>query len=73
MTSAQLKAWRAHWLMSQMMLAGLLDVSNETISRWERGTVPIPTWLPLALETLARRRAADLANRATSIAASSAS
>ena len=64
MTSTELRGWRTHWLLTQPQLAAQLGVHLETVSRWERGAVPIPAWLPLALETLARRRAADLAERA---------
>lgn len=63
MTGPELREWRAHWLLSQPQLASQLGMHLESISRWERGTARIPTWLPLALETIARRRAADLAAR----------
>ena len=67
MTPADLKAWRANWHYSQAQLARAFDMTIESVSRWERGLTPCPGWLPLALETLARRRAADFLNRAQSL------
>jgi len=68
MTAADLRAWRAHWLIrSQQDLANLLGVHLATVSRWERGVDVCPAWLPLALETLARRRAADLNARTAAL------
>lgn len=64
MTGAQLKAWRAHWNLSQPKLGELLGLHLEAISRWERGKVPVPAWLPLALETIERHQAADFLKRA---------
>jgi DNA-binding transcriptional regulator YiaG len=67
MTGDELRAWRERWLIaSQGELARLLGVHINTVHSWERGTRPIPPFLPLALETLARRRAADLLERARS-------
>jgi DNA-binding transcriptional regulator YiaG len=65
MTGNELRAWREHWLItSQAELARLLSVHINTVNAWERGTRAIPRFLPLALETLARQRAAELLERA---------
>jgi len=64
MTSNELKAWRAHWRISQSELAKLLGINIRTVAHWEAGTSPTPPYLDLALETLARRTAADLLERA---------
>jgi len=64
MTPTDLKAWRDHWLYSQSQLARDLDVHITTPQRWERGSTDIPGWVPLALETLERRRAAEWRARA---------
>jgi DNA-binding transcriptional regulator YiaG len=53
MTADELKAWRERYRTSQRELARLLDVHAETVSRWERGTIPIPRTTELALEALA--------------------
>jgi DNA-binding transcriptional regulator YiaG len=64
MTPAEVKAWRAHWRISQSQLARLLGVTTRTVAHWEGGTAPPPAYLDLALETLARREAATLLDRA---------
>jgi DNA-binding transcriptional regulator YiaG len=65
MTGDELRAWRERWLItSQGELARLLGVHINTVHSWERGTRAIPRFLPLALETLARQRAAELLERA---------
>lgn len=72
MTPAEVKAWRTHWRLSQAQLAKLLGVNIRTITHWEGGTSPPPPYLDLALETLARREAASLMQRATAAASSTA-
>jgi DNA-binding transcriptional regulator YiaG len=62
MTAAELRAWRTHWHLTQGQLAKLLGVHINTTNRWER-TGEIPTWVPLALETLDRRLRAELLER----------
>lgn len=64
MTPAEFRAWREHWDYSQQKLATALSVSIDTVGRWERGENPMPGMLPLALETLAQRRAAEYRERA---------
>jgi DNA-binding transcriptional regulator YiaG len=65
MTGDELRAWRERWLIpSQGELARQLGVHINTVNAWERGTRAIPPFLPLALETLARQRAAELLERA---------
>jgi transcriptional regulator with XRE-family HTH domain len=55
MNPDELKAWRESADMTQCELAGHLGVASLTVSRWERGTREIPSFLPLALETIERR------------------
>lgn len=64
MTGPQLKAWREHWQMSQGELASALGVVLNTIGRWERSEREMPGYLPLALESLERRLAVSLRERA---------
>jgi DNA-binding transcriptional regulator YiaG len=64
MSPAEVKAWRTHWRISQTDLAKLLGVNIRTVAHWEAGTAPPPAYLDLALETLARRVAADMLQRA---------
>ena len=56
LTPATLKAWRRQHHVTQGELATLLGVHISTTHRWERGEIPIPAWLSLALESLARRK-----------------
>jgi DNA-binding transcriptional regulator YiaG len=52
MNPIELKKWRAKNDWSQGQLAAVLKVSIQTISRWERGTREIPSFLSLALQLL---------------------
>lgn len=54
MTPADFRAFRARLGLSQTGLAAQLGVTQNTISRWERGEMEIanPTMLRLALERL---------------------
>ena len=52
MTTKELKAWRKKKGYSQSHLAKVLDVTTQTISRWERGTRTIPHFLHLALRCI---------------------
>lgn len=57
MTSEELRAWREQYQYpTQAKLARALGVQPLTVTRWELGTRKIPSMLPLALETLARRK-----------------
>lgn len=56
MTAAELRAWRAAYMLSRIQLADLLGVDRKTVLRWENGESRVPLWLPLALETLAGQR-----------------
>jgi len=59
-TPAELRAWRQTWnYATQAELARALGLQPLAVTRWENGTRKMPTFLPLALETLARRRSAD--------------
>lgn len=52
MKSNELKKWRSSNKYSQSQLARVLGVDVMTISRWERGTRKIPSFLDLALRAL---------------------
>lgn len=76
MTGEELRREREALGMTQAELGAALDVPGNTISRWERGTVPIlrPRMLRLALWALARQPRSDenpgqtLANSTATIA-----
>lgn len=55
MNGDDLRAWRAAHKLTQLDLAVLLDVRQNTVWRWEAGAVPVPLTVALALETLAAR------------------
>lgn len=57
MTPLDLRVWRVRQQLTQGELAVILGVSINTVNRWECGEARIPGFLPLALETLERRRA----------------
>ena len=52
MTPQDLKKWREQTGYSQGQLAKALGVTTGTVSRWERGTSPLPSFLLLALKQL---------------------
>jgi len=52
MTGKDLKAWRKRWGLSQAALAKRLGVIRLTVTRWESGARPVPSFLPLALKGL---------------------
>jgi len=51
----ELKKWRADNGYSQGELAKILGVALETISRWERGTREITSFLHLALKAIPKK------------------
>jgi len=55
MTSDELREWRAGSGRTQEQLAAELDVTNETVSRWERGQQRISRVVALAIERLQDR------------------
>ena len=57
MTPAELQARRAALGLSRERLAAALGVTSTTVWRWERGAVPLPRWVPLALATVEREHA----------------
>ncbi len=56
MDKEALKKWRNKHSFTQVELAQALGVYQVTVARWETGVRKIPVFLPLALETLARRK-----------------
>lgn len=40
---------------TQKQLAEALGVQPNTVTRWENGILPVPVYVPLALETIERR------------------
>jgi transcriptional regulator with XRE-family HTH domain len=52
MAPESLQEWRRKQGLSQGKLAALLGVDVMTVSRWERGTREIPSFLHLALQAL---------------------
>jgi len=52
MIGNDLKEWRRRWGLSQAALAKRLGVIRLTVTRWESGARPIPSFLPLALKGL---------------------
>lgn len=55
MTAKQLKTWRIKHGYSQIELAEILGVTNQTIHRWENEKREIPVFLHLALMSIERR------------------
>lgn len=49
MTGIQLRKWRLKRKLSQEKLARLLDLSSNTIARYERGEIPVHKHLPAKL------------------------
>jgi transcriptional regulator with XRE-family HTH domain len=49
MTGMQLRKWRKKRKLSQEKLARLLDLSANTIARYERGVMPVHKHLPAKL------------------------
>lgn len=52
MKPEDLRAWRMDRELSQIDLATLLGVTNQTVYRWEAGTRGVPAFLELALRYL---------------------
>jgi transcriptional regulator with XRE-family HTH domain len=55
MTPNELKKWRKKTGYSQSQIARVLGVATMTISRWERGTREIPSFLHLTLECIEKK------------------
>ncbi len=53
MTPTDLRAWREANRFTQESLSARLGVAANTIYRWESGRHPIPSFLPLALKSIA--------------------
>ncbi len=51
----ELKKWRVDNGYSQGELAKILGVAHETVSRWERGTREITSFLHLALKAIPKK------------------
>lgn len=56
MTGKEFKIKRVTLDMTQAEIAKELDVSGNTISRYETGDLPVPKTVELAVEALERRR-----------------
>lgn len=54
MTGDALKEKRAAIGLTQAQLAEILEVKPNTVARWERGILPVPKAIELALETVER-------------------
>jgi len=52
MKPEDLRAWRTDRELSQIDLATLLGVTNQTVYRWEAGSRSVPAFLELALRYL---------------------
>jgi transcriptional regulator with XRE-family HTH domain len=55
MTSKDLKTWRKKNGYTQIKLANILGVTNQTIFRWESGERSIPSFLHLTLECVEKK------------------
>lgn len=62
MSKEELREFRKRMGYSQIELAEVLGLTQNTISRWEKGTAPIgsPSVLRLAMERLAQLRAEEV-------------
>lgn len=56
MTSEELRRRREALGLTQRALAERLGVREETVNRWERGRVPIPRTVDLALVTIEQQQ-----------------
>ncbi len=65
MNKDELKQFRERIGLNQGELSKALSVAGNTISRWELGTRAIPSFLPLALETIERRLSESTAGSKT--------
>jgi transcriptional regulator with XRE-family HTH domain len=54
MESDELKEKRAALGLTQAQLAEILGVKPNTVARWERGLLPVPRTVELAMETVER-------------------
>ena len=52
MNHTELTAWRCDHGYTQAQLGERLDVSPNTLARYERGDLAVPRWMPLALKGL---------------------
>lgn len=56
MNGKELKEKRNNLALTQEQLASELNVTGNTVARWERDEMKIPPFLHLALETIERNR-----------------
>jgi DNA-binding transcriptional regulator YiaG len=55
LTGAELRRTRLRLDLTQVELANVLEVTSDTVSRWERGAHRVPGAVALAMEALAAR------------------
>jgi transcriptional regulator with XRE-family HTH domain len=63
MKGAKLRERRLSLGLTQQRLAKRLDVSRNTVARWERDEMAIPGFLDLALKTIEREKPRKRANQ----------
>lgn len=49
MTAKQLRRRRIAQGLSQQKLGDILQVTRQSVERWERGVYPVPHWVPIVL------------------------
>lgn len=54
MTGAELKTARTKKALTQVALASLLQVAQNTVYRWEAESRKIPKWVPMVLKLVKR-------------------
>jgi transcriptional regulator with XRE-family HTH domain len=54
MGGEELKEQRTALGLTQAQLAEILDVKPNTVARWERGLLPVPRTVELAMQTVER-------------------
>jgi transcriptional regulator with XRE-family HTH domain len=63
MKGAELREWRLALGLTQQELADKLEVSRNTVARWERDEMAIPGFLHLALKSIESEAANGVASK----------